>query len=111
MSKTVDKLQTLSAAEEFLDVLAVDYVPEIVHVNRLHILKRFQQYLQRDPVPDGLSDELEYGAYRERLQRAYLDFVESSPLAEKVFKVFQDAHGIRNIPLESVRASLKRPAT
>jgi len=111
MSKTVDKLQTLSAAEEFLDALAVDYVPEIVHVNRLHILKRFQQYLQRDPVADGLSDELEYAAYRERLQRAYLDFVESSPLAEKVFKVFQNAHGIRNIPLETVRASLKGQAT
>jgi len=107
MSSILDKMYTLSAAEEFLNFFNVDFVPQVVHVNRLHILKRFHQYLKQKPVPAGISEDMEFAAYRLKLQKAYQDFVESNSLNEKVFKVFQDAHGLKTVPLDTLRSSLK----
>lgn len=106
MSQLVQAMQQLSAAEEFLDFLGVEYQPEVVHVNRLHILKRFQQYLARDPVPAGLEEEAERVAYRGRLQQAYADFVQSDAVTEKVFKVFQDKAGIQSVSVNKLRETL-----
>ncbi len=107
MSQTLDTLHTFSAAEEFLNFLNVDFNPQVVHVNRLHILKRFHQYLQQEPIPADLPEEMEYAAYQLKLKKAYQDFIGSTPLSEKVFKVFQDAQGLKTIPLENLRTSLK----
>lgn len=106
MSQLVQTMQQLSAAEEFLDFLGVEYQPEVVHVNRLHILKRFQQYLGRDPVADGLSEAEERAAYKARLERAYGDFVKSDAVTEKVFKVFQDKAGIQSVSVNKLRETL-----
>ena len=46
MANTLETLATLSAAEEFFEHLGVAYDPAVIHVNRLHILKRFNQYLR-----------------------------------------------------------------
>ena len=62
MSQLVDTMQKFSAAEEFFDFLGVDYDPQVVHGNRLHILKRFQQYIGRDPVQEGLPEAEERAA-------------------------------------------------
>lgn len=111
MSKLFNTMQKFSAAEEFLDFLGVDYMPEVVHVNRLHILKRFQQYLGRDPIPEGLAEDAERAAYKERLERAYQDFVKSDAVTEKVFKVFQDKAGIQTVSVQKLKQSLsERPA-
>ncbi len=86
---TLDEaLEELSAAEDFLDYFAVAYEPSVVHVNRLHILQRFNEYLSqsKDIIPEG--DEAKKEVYRRLLSRAYQDFVESDALTEKVFKVF-----------------------
>jgi nitrogenase-stabilizing/protective protein len=86
---TLDEaLDELSAAEEFLDYFAVPYEPSVVHVNRLHILQRFNEYLSQssDILPQG--DEAKKEVYQRLLSRAYQDFVESDALTEKVFKVF-----------------------
>ena len=40
-----EELGELSSAEDFLDFFAVAFDPAVVHVNRLHILQRFHDYL------------------------------------------------------------------
>ena len=106
MSTLFNTMQKFSGAEEFLDFLGVDYVPQVVQVNRLHILKRFQQYLGRDPVPEGLPEADERAAYKDRLQQAYQDFVQSNAVVEKVFKVFQDKAGVQTISVNKLKQSL-----
>jgi nitrogenase-stabilizing/protective protein len=80
-------LDELSSAEDFLDYFGVDYVPSVVHVNRLHILQRFHDYMDKvTDMPE--SDEERIVIYKARLEQAYQDFVESDSITEKVFKVF-----------------------
>ena len=106
MTDTMQTLGALSAAEEFFDFLHVAYTPAVLHVNRLHILKRFNQYLRSTrPEVTGLDSEAQYAACRELLSRAYEDFVRSTPAREKVFKVFQDAQG-GHVGLDSLRSTL-----
>lgn len=99
------ELSTLSAAEQFLNYFGVAYEPAVVHVNRLHILKRFNQYLNATPGLAALDEAALRGACRELLTRAYQDFIRSTPAREKVFKVFQDTEGSR-VSLDSLRATL-----
>jgi len=111
MQELARRLKELSSAEDFLAFFAVPYDARVVHVNRLHILKRFTQYLQREPGSEE-TDEIEmFRHYRALLQRAYDDFTTSSATREKVFKVFQNADGQR-VGLDGLRASLaERRAT
>ena len=83
-----EALEELSSAEDFLDYFQVSYDPAVVHVNRLHILQRFNEYLSQsvEMMPD--VEEAKKEIYRRLLSRAYQDFVESDALTEKVFKVF-----------------------
>lgn len=106
MSQILSAMQKFSAAEEFLDFLGVEYDAQIVHVNRLHILKRFQQYLARDPVSEGLPEEAARKAYQQRLRNAYQDFVQSNAVTEKVFKVFQDANGVQTVSVKKLKDTL-----
>ncbi|MBI3369868.1 MAG: nitrogenase stabilizing/protective protein NifW [Burkholderiales bacterium] len=100
------RLKTLSSAEDFLVFFGVSYDEPVVHVNRLHILKRFFQYLRAGAVPPAENDIDMFRRYRELLTRAYQDFVVSTPAQEKVFKVFQDTGGTQHVGLASLRASL-----
>jgi nitrogenase-stabilizing/protective protein len=80
-------MDELSSAEDFLDYFGVDYDPSVVHVNRLHILQRFHDYI--DGVETMPEDDIEKRAiYTGLLNSAYNDFVQSDALTEKVFKVF-----------------------
>jgi nitrogenase-stabilizing/protective protein len=83
-------LSKLSSAEEFFAALDVPYDPAIVNVARLHIMRRMGQYLRGDAL-ENLDDDAARQACRLHLQTAYEDFVRSSPIAERVFKVHQDA--------------------
>lgn len=105
MSELIKKLGTLSAAEEFLDFFGVEYAQEVVHVNRLHILKRFNQYLRNTPDTAQMDDSALWLKCKELLVRAYQDFVRSSPAQEKVFKVFQDQDG-QSVTLDNLRLTL-----
>lgn len=99
------QMARLSAAEEFFDLLGVPYEPSVMNVNRLHILKRFNQYLRRDGHGETLDLPARSAYLAEQLQHAYADFVNSTPAQEKVFKVFQDTQG-QSISLDSLRAGL-----
>lgn len=82
----------------------------VVNVSRLHILKRFFQYIrqQTDLNPE---DELKmFTTYRTLLTKAYSDFVKSTPANEKVFKVFQDVDGRQHVSLDSLKASMPQRA-
>ena len=79
---------TFSSAEDFLDFFEVPYEPSVVHVNRLHILQRFNEYLSQSAEIIPEIEDAKREIYRRLLARAYQDFVESDALTEKVFKVF-----------------------
>jgi nitrogenase-stabilizing/protective protein len=106
MENFLQQLKALSSAEDFLQFFGVPFDPSVVNVSRLHILKRFFQYLrQENDLPQ--SDELQmFTTYRKLLARAYSDFVKSTPAQEKVFKVFQDVDGKQHVSLDSLRSSL-----
>lgn len=82
-----EALNELSSAEEFLDYFAVRYEPAVVQVNRLHILQRFHDYIEKQA--SASTDAMVFDDYRKLLARAYQDFVASDALTEKVFRVFQ----------------------
>ena len=106
MNDLTRRLRELSSAEDFLEFFAVPHDPAIVNVSRLHILKRFFQYIrQHKQLPDDNGQAL-YACYRQLLVQAYDDFVASTPAREKVFKVFQDADGQRSVSLQSLRQTL-----
>lgn len=85
-----EELDGLSSAEDFLDHFDIDYDQKVVHVNRLHILQRFHDDIEKDPeTPQGEDECNAY--YKKWLTKAYEDFVSSDAITEKVFKVLQEA--------------------
>ena len=84
-----DDLEELESAEDFLQYFALDYQPSVVHVNRLHILQRFHDYLHDGAAAMPEDEAAQKAVYRTLLQRAYEDFVVSDAQTEKVFKVFK----------------------
>ncbi len=98
MNAAVERLIDLSAAEEFFDALDVAYEPRVLAVSRLHVLKRFREYLTAHPEPDETI-------LRDCLKRAHDDFVRSDARSERVFAVFRqrtDVAGRAFIPLEAL---------
>jgi nitrogenase-stabilizing/protective protein len=87
----LEQLSKLSSAEEFFQFLEVPYDPAVLNVARLHILRRMGDNLRNcstDRNEEALRENLRAG-----LEQAYQDFVCSTPLKERVFKVLKDAVG------------------
>jgi len=81
-------LEELSSAEDFLDYFGIEYDQRVVHVNRLHILQRYHDYLnQVQAMPE--SEEEQRALYTDLLRGAYEDFVKSDAKTEKVLKVYK----------------------
>jgi nitrogenase-stabilizing/protective protein len=106
MDGLTQRLKALSSANEFLEFFGIPYDERVVHVNRLHILKRFYQYLHRAEGLAGLEEVEMFRRYRELLQQAYQDFTTSTAAKERVFKVFRDADGTQHVSVASLRQSL-----
>ncbi|MGA8170794.1 MAG: nitrogenase stabilizing/protective protein NifW [Methylocystis sp.] len=84
------QLKEATCAEDFFTLLGVDYEPKVVNVARLHILRRMGQYLFSEDFSD--ADESSMTARcKEFLERAYQDFLKSTPIDERLFKVHKDA--------------------
>ena len=79
----------LSSAEDIFTYLLMPYDEAVLNVSRLHIMKRFGAYL-RDADFAGMDEHAVFVEARQLLKNAYGDFIESTPLKEKVFKVFHD---------------------
>ena len=86
----LDALKAASSAEDFFTLLGVGYDAKVVNVVRLHILKRMGQYLASEDL-DGMPNEVVAARCKAVLERAYEDFVTSSPLDHRVFKVLREA--------------------
>jgi nitrogenase-stabilizing/protective protein len=85
----LEQLSKLSSAEDFFRFLDLPFDPVVLNVARLHILRRMGDNL-RQAVAE--PDEAKARAYfRAHLEHAYQDFVRSSPIKERVFKVHKDA--------------------
>lgn len=107
---TLDEaMEDLESAEDFLNYFGIAFDQKVVHVNRLHILQRFHNYIAKTgklPEDEGARR----AAYAALLARAYEDFVASDALTEKVFKVFH-MHEPQTtfVPLTSI--TMAQPAT
>lgn len=84
------KLKASSAAEDMFRLLDVAYDAKVLDVARLHILKRMGQALAKEDFAD-VCDSIATARCKAMLERAYEDFVTSSPLQHRVFKVLRDA--------------------
>jgi len=98
----LEQLAKLSSAEDYFRFLAVPYDSAVLNVARLHILRRMGDNLREAGMePD---EEKARAYFRAHLERAYQDFVKSSPIKERVFKVHKDAIRSPGSPL--VRLSI-----
>ena len=84
-----EDLEELESAEDFLQYFELEYDQSVVHVNRLHILQRFHDYIAQSEASIPDDPDLKKEIYNKFLHRAYLDFVASDAQTEKVFKVFK----------------------
>lgn len=78
------RLQDLSSAEDLFAFFDVAYDERVLAPARLHIMKRLSQYLGAHDL-DSMSDAALFAAARAGLERAYADFVTSSPREQRVF--------------------------
>jgi len=92
-------LDELESAEDFLNYFGIDHEPSVVHINRLHILQRYHDYLNGHRQHGA---EPGYADYRALLERAYRDFVHSDARTEKVLRIHQKAGGIAKVSLSSI---------
>lgn len=88
MSGTLAEFNQLVNAEEYFEFFALPYDPQFVNVNRLHILQKFATLIKA--IDSSLSETETLDRYRVALEQAYSTFTTSSPLDEKLFKVFND---------------------
>jgi nitrogenase-stabilizing/protective protein len=91
MSKTLTQFNQLVNAEDYLEFFGLPYDPQFVNVNRLHILQKFSSLIKAiDSESPDLSESEKLERYQTALEQAYNTFTTSSPLNEKLFKVFND---------------------
>lgn len=88
-----DAMEELSSAEDFLEFFQVPYDAKVVHINRLHIMQRFHDYLTQaeSQLTDYKDDDQAVASvYRILLTQSYTDFVHSDAQTEKVLKIYKN---------------------
>jgi nitrogenase-stabilizing/protective protein len=101
MTALLKDLEALSGAEEFFDYLGVAFDPRVLAAARLHVLKRFHDYLGDIRILEAMPPPEQREACRSALQRAYDEFTTSPALAVGAFSRLEN---IRRafVPLASV---------
>ncbi len=91
MSGDIDKFNQIVDAEDYFDFFQLPYDQKVVNVNRLHILKKFSQFIKEiDENYTDISSSDRLNKYCEALEKAYQVFLESTPQEQKLFKVFNE---------------------
>lgn len=85
---TLAQFNQLKDAEEYFEFFNLDYDPQVVNINRLHILRKFAQNVAG--VDTNQSEAQKLTAYEQALRNAYELFTTSSGVEQKLFKVFKD---------------------
>ncbi|MBK1726498.1 nitrogenase-stabilizing/protective protein NifW [Halorhodospira neutriphila] len=85
------ELEELDSAEAFMEWFGVDYDPHTVSVYRLHILKRFHDYIQAEAPPQEPEAALARAAAL--LRQAHDDFVGSDARTQAALRVYQQPPG------------------
>ena len=88
LTRTLAQFNQLKDAEDYFQFFGLAYDPQVVNVNRLHILRKFAHLVQDEDKSQ--PEEQRLHAYRQALQTAYDLFLTSSSVEQKLFKVFQD---------------------
>ena len=86
-----EELDDLSSTEDFLNFFNIEYNQKVVHINRLHIMQRYHDYLEKAKSTIDLTEDEDVVSdiYKTLLKKAYEDFVDSDAQTEKVLKVFK----------------------
>ncbi|MBB1486500.1 nitrogenase-stabilizing/protective protein NifW [Oceanospirillum sediminis] len=107
-----EALYELESAEDFLEFFQLEFQPEVVQVNRLHILQRFHNYLQQqEELPDSVQHRI--AVYQTLLDQSYQSFINSSAQQEKVLKIFnrpQPGQGFVSLTAISTQSASKPEA-
>jgi nitrogenase-stabilizing/protective protein len=91
MTWDLDRFNKLVDAEEYFEFFQLPYDQKVVNVNRLHILKKFSQFMTEvDENNSEITSQEKLNLYRLALDKAYQVFLESTPHEQKLFKVFND---------------------
>lgn len=104
MNAVLAALHGAASTEEIFGVLDLPFDQARVNVNRLHILKRFNQYLAGAGGLEGMGESEAQRTARELLERAYRDFLHASAVEQKVFKVFRQG-SVQRISVQALRGS------
>ena len=88
LTRTLAQFNQLKDAEDYFQFFGLAYDPQVVNINRLHILRKFAQLVQDEDKSQPEAQRLD--GYRQALQTAYDLFLTSSSVEQKLFKVFQD---------------------
>jgi nitrogenase-stabilizing/protective protein len=82
--------ERLVNAEDYLGFFNIAYDPQVVHVNRLHILKKFSLLKEEiDRMEGNREPQARLCLYKEAMQKAYETFLTSTAPQQRLFKVFQ----------------------
>ena len=79
MCDMIEKLGSLSTAEEYFDVLDVPYERSVIKFNRFKILRHFHQYIRAFNLEEFNEYEQRH-LCRAQLTRAYHDFARINPV-------------------------------
>jgi nitrogenase-stabilizing/protective protein len=90
MGRSLEQFNQLVNAEDYLEFFQIAYDPQIVNVNRLHILQKFSTLIQPIALKTALTESEKLEQYQAALEAAYNTFTSSTSLDEKLFKVFND---------------------
>lgn len=91
MTLSLSQFRQITDAEEYFAFFQLPYDANVVNVNRLHILKKFSQFInQIDEENPNVSDDEKLALYQDALTQAYDIFLTAKPIETKLFKVFNE---------------------
>ncbi|WP_404784513.1 nitrogenase-stabilizing/protective protein NifW [Altericista sp. CCNU0014] len=89
MKRTLAEFDRIVDAEQYFEFFELPYDPQVVNVNRLHILKKFAEAIRNiDAASTATTEGDRLDEYRAALESAYEVFLSSNALEQKLFKVF-----------------------
>nr|Q9Z5Y0.1 RecName: Full=Nitrogenase-stabilizing/protective protein NifW [Frankia sp. EuIK1]AAD17267.1 NifW [Frankia sp. EuIK1] len=113
LTRQLEEFRRCSTAEQYFELLDVDYDPRVVAVNRLHILRYFAEEIAglHEGADAEVSPEVLLRDYRAALIRAYEAFTTATGLDHRLFKVLKDRAPEPAGFVATTDITVERPAT